>query len=286
MGVIFDAEFVGRLEVLKRIVARALAGRGGGGRSPLLERGGRVEFAGHRAYVHGDDARSVDWTAYARLEALVVKEFEAPKEAQLLLLLDRSASMGSFGKDVAALRLAAALGWLGLAAGARVACCSRGGASPWLSAPERFPDLLAVLEKLPAGGEADLPAAVERAPVPGVGRRTAIVLSDLYEPEPLARTLAVLGRRAGTVVGAHVIAKEELTAPRDAALRLVDAETGESLDLEAGAEVRRAFRARAEAFLEERRTLFARHGARLVRVAPGDDLVQAVERIVVGGGAA
>ena len=62
-GLIFDEEFRARLEVLKRIVARALAGRGGAGRSPLRDRGGRVEFAGHRAYVAGDDARTVDWGA-------------------------------------------------------------------------------------------------------------------------------------------------------------------------------------------------------------------------------
>ena len=255
-GLIFDEEFRARLEVLKRIVARALAGRGGAGRSPLRDRGGRVEFGGHRAYVPGDDARTVDWAAYARLETLVVKEFEAPRESQMLLVCDRSASMDCFDKDAAALRLAAALGWIGLATGARVACCSRGGASPWITAPERFGELVRVLEKLPMGGEADLPAALEQAPPLGTGRRTAILLSDFYEAEPLARALAVLGKRASNVIGVHLLSDEELRAPADAVVRLEDAESGEVVELEIGGAVRESYRDRAESFLAERLARF------------------------------
>jgi uncharacterized protein (DUF58 family) len=282
MSVIFDEEFRRRLEVLKRLVAKALAGRGGAGRSPLVERGGRVEFGGHRAYAPGDEARSVDWNAYARLEALVVKEFEAPKEAHLLLVLDRSGSMRCFGKDAAALRLAAALGWLGLAAGARVACTSSHGGSPWITAPERFPELLGALERTPADGTADLPAAVERAPPLGTGRRTAVVLSDLYEAGPGARAVAALRRRAESVVCAHVVAPEELRAPAAEALRLRDAESAELLEVRLDAAARARFAAAAEAFLADRAALAARHGARLSIVRPGDDLIAAVERVVVG----
>ena len=277
---IFDAEFRRRLEVLKRLVARALAGRGGAGRSPLRDRGGRVEFGGHRPYVPGDEAKTIDWNAYARLEALVVKEFEAPKEAQLLLILDRSGSMGCFLKDAAALRAAAALGWLALAGGARVACASRGGASAWITARERFPELLDALERFPRGGAADLPEALRRAPVLGSGRRTVMVFSDLYETEPAARTLAAFRRRAGSVVCAHLVAPEELRAPDAHAVILRDAESGETLQVELGQKARAAFQVAAERFLEERSKLAASHGARLVRLSPGDDLVAAVERLV------
>jgi len=282
MSVVFDEEFRRRLEVLKRLVAKALAGRGGAGRSPLVERGGRVEFAGHRPYAAGDEAKTIDWNAYARLETLVVKEFEAPKEAHLLLVLDRSLSMAAFGKDAAALRLAAALGWLGLAAGARVACTSCRGASPWITAAERFPELLQALEKIPHDGVADLPAAVERAPALGTGRRTAIVLSDLYEAEPAARAVAALRRRADAVVVAHVVANEEVRVTAGEGFKIRDAETGEVLDVRLDAAGRERFHAAAEAFLKDREALAGRHGARLCRIEPEGDLIAAVERIVVG----
>lgn len=280
---IFDEEFRRRLEVLKAIVARALAGRGGAGHAPLRDRGGRVEFAGHRAYAPGDDVGGIDWNAYARLETLVVKEFEAPREAQLLLLADRSASMACFGKEAAALRLAAAVGWLALASGARVACAGRGAAGRWITARERFPELLDALLRLPEGGAADLPDAVERAPAPGAGRRTAILLSDFYEAEPFARAVAALRRRSAQVVCAHLLAPEELRPPERDAVELRDAESGEALALSLTAEVRERFLREADRFLQEREAIATRHGARLVRIAPGDDLVAAVERVVLGG---
>jgi len=282
MSVVFDEEFRQRLEVLKRLVAKALAGRGGSGRSPLVERGGRVEFGGHRPYAPGDEAKIIDCNAYARLETLVVKEFEAPKEAHLLLVLDRSGSMACFGKDAAALRLAAALGWLGLASGARVACTSCRGASPWLTAQERFPELLRALEQTPADGAADLPLAVERAPAVGTGRRTAVVLSDLYEAEPAAHAIAALRRRADALVCAHVVAKDEVRVPAGEGFRIRDAETGELVDVRLDAAGRERFEAAAAAFLADREALAARHGARLCRVEPDGDLIVAVERIVVG----
>ncbi|MEM8883611.1 MAG: DUF58 domain-containing protein [Planctomycetota bacterium] len=279
MATPFDDSFRRRLEVLKRIVARAWAGRGGGGRSPISERGGRVEFADHRPYAAGDDPRNIDWAAYARLETLVVKEFEAPREAHLLLLVDRSASMDHFGKREAALRLAAALGYLGLAAGARVAVAATGGASRWWSGTQAFPELLTALESLGAA-EADYPRALQRAPAAGAGRRTAILIGDLYEAEPLARALTALGRAQRLCV--QVIAPAEITPPDGVALHVEDAETGETLEVPLDSAARSRFRAEAERFLEERASLAQRHGARFARVRPEDDLIGAVEQVLLG----
>jgi uncharacterized protein (DUF58 family) len=275
---IFDETFRRRLETLKRLVARALAGRGGSGRSPFRERGGRVEFAGHRGYAPGDDAGAVDWAAYARLEALVVKEFEAPKEAQLLLLLDRSGSMRLLGKEEAALRIAAALGWLGLAAGARVAVVSRDGGGRPVEGAERFPEILEAMEKIPPSSSADLDVAAARVRAAGGGRRTAVLLSDLYEAEAAARAISRLRGRFGQVVCLHVVAEEELTPPPGARALLRDAETGEEIALDLTAEARAGFIRAADRFLRERQALCARHGARYVRVSPADDLLEAVGR--------
>jgi uncharacterized protein (DUF58 family) len=276
----FDESFRRRLEVLKKIVARSLAGRGGGGRAPIAERGGRVEFAEHRAYTPGDDPRNIDWAAYARLETLVVKEFEAPREAHLLLIVDRSASMELFDKATASLRLAAALGWLGLAAGARVAVSTSAGATRWLSAPERFPDLLEMLERKVPEGAADLPRAIERAPAAGTGPRTAVLIGDFYEGESLGRALVALRRAQRTCV--QVVSARELQAPEVAAVALRDAESGEQLELRLDASIRAQFRAEAERFLEERAHLARSRGANYARVDPEDDLIAAVEMTLLG----
>jgi len=280
----FDDEFRRRLEALKRLVARVLAGRGGMGRSTLKERGGRVEFEEHRPYVAGDDPKDLDWNVYARLETLVVKEFAAPSEAHLLILLDRSESMTLWQKERSMLQLAAALAYLGLASGARVACVSSRGGSAWVQGTERFSEVLETLLRLPSGGVADLPAAVKRAPPAGAGRRTAVLLSDFYEAEGTARALAALRGKGAHLVCGQILAPEEMTAPAAAAVALTDAETGETLSLDLDAETRTRFSQEANRFLEERLRIAGRHGARLVQVPPGDDLLHRVERVIMGTG--
>ena len=123
---------------------------------------------------------------------------------------------------------------------------------------------------------------MKRAPPLATGRRTVLLFSDLYEAEPAARALAVLRRRTATVVCAHVIAQDELHAPVEPALLLRDAETDETLHVELTASARQRFAREADAFLQERVSLAASHGSRLVRVAPGDDLIGVVEHIVAG----
>jgi hypothetical protein len=153
-----------------------------------------------------------------------------------------------------------------------------GGSSRWIAGTERFPELLAALEH---DGEerADFPRAIERAPAAGSGRRTAILIGDFYEAEPLSRALAALGRAQRVCV--QVVAKEELHAPDAPAARLRDAESGEELEVQLDDATRARFAEAAERFLDERRQLAARHGARYTRLQPGADLVAAVEEVLV-----
>jgi hypothetical protein len=85
------------------------------------------------------------------------------------------------------------------------------------------------------------------------------------------------------VICAHVVAPQELRAPPEPALLLEDAETEETVRIELTDRARDRFAQAAESFVADRAGLAARHGARLARLDPEDDLVDAVERIVVGG---
>ena len=94
--------------------ARSAGSVKGERRSP--RKGISVEFSDYRAYGIGDDLRYVDWNIYARLDRLHVKLFVDEEDLCLHLLVDASASMG-FGapsKLDYAVRLAAALGFVGL----------------------------------------------------------------------------------------------------------------------------------------------------------------------------
>jgi len=60
----------------------------------------RVLFAGLRAFVAGDDARDLSWSASVRTGAPMVRTWEGPREGPVVLLLDRGAGMGvELGED-------------------------------------------------------------------------------------------------------------------------------------------------------------------------------------------
>jgi uncharacterized protein (DUF58 family) len=136
--VLLEPAFLEKLERLRLVARRRTRGSAGERRSRTLGRG--VEFSDHRAYQVGDDWRYVDWSIYARLDRLFVKLFEEEEDTDVHLLVDASGSMavGSPPKLEYAKRLAAALGYVGLAGGDRVGAvalhgtqltsCRRGGA--------------------------------------------------------------------------------------------------------------------------------------------------------------
>src|SRR5215469_15778016 len=110
-----DAETLQRLDELVLITRKAMAtGRPGRRRSPLA--GSSMEFSDYRRYAPGDDFRRIDWRAYARLERLFLRVFEAEENITVTVLIDCSDSMrhGTPAKSTLAIPLAAALAYVAL----------------------------------------------------------------------------------------------------------------------------------------------------------------------------
>lgn len=87
-------------------------------------RGRGMEYEESRAYVSGDDVRTMDWRVMARTGEAHTKVFAEEKERRFLLAIDLSASM-FFGtryafKSWAAAQTAAHVGWLASFAGDRL----------------------------------------------------------------------------------------------------------------------------------------------------------------------
>src|SRR5438874_5789835 len=110
-----DASIVQRLDSLALLTRRPMAsGRPGRRRSPLA--GSSMEFSDYRRYAPGDDFRRIDWRAYARLERLFLRVFEAEENLTITVLVDCSDSMyyGNPPKATLATSLAAALAYVAL----------------------------------------------------------------------------------------------------------------------------------------------------------------------------
>jgi len=94
------------------------------GARDMRMRGRGMEYEESRAYVAGDDVRTMDWRVMARTGEAHTKIYAEEKERRFLLAIDLSASM-YFGtrfafKSWAAAQTAAHVGWLASLAGDRI----------------------------------------------------------------------------------------------------------------------------------------------------------------------
>lgn len=242
---LFDSAFLRKLDRLALLTRRAMVGDiQGERRSP--RRGASVEFADFRPYTTGDDIRQIDWNLYARMERFFLKLFVAEEELTIHLLVDNSASMdwGDPHKLTYARRLAAAIGYVALATLDRVTVTSfAAGATaqlPGVRGKAGALPLFAFLQRLTAGATGDLAAACRRyarlAHHPG----PLILCSDLLDPH-WEDALRALGARPFEITLLHVLAPQELRPQLDGDFRLLDAESGEAVEITADLETLRRY---------------------------------------------
>jgi uncharacterized protein (DUF58 family) len=266
---VFDEAFLRQLERLLLLLRAPVRGGLKGGRRSV-KRGQSVEFADYREYALGDDLRQLDWNVLARLEKLFVKLFIEEEDVTITVLLDGSASMASGTPDKLqfAKRAAAALGYIGLASEDKVAISVLGGRvsrrRTSLRGSGRVFRLLAELSAItPADGPTDLVAAARNAAAQLSGRGVVVLLSDLLDPAA-DRVIRELASTRSELIILHVLSPQELDPPLEGDLRLVDAETGEGVDVTADLATIDAYRARLAAWKETFATLAARRQATYV----------------------
>ncbi len=252
---LLDERFLRRLERLHlalKVELRARGRPGGIHRSPKA--GMSLEFADYKRYSPGDDFRYVDWKVYGRLDKLLIKVFTREEEIPIYLLLDKSGSMEVGGKFTYGLRLAAALGYIGLKELDRVGAYPfsgeiEGGLPPRCG-PQQIFRLFRYLEGLRPGGQTDLNGALEGFVAQRHQAGLAILISDMFAPGGYERGLAHLLYRNFRIVLLQPLASEDLDPPMAGALRLVDAETGKGLELELSRRAIGLYQQRLRAYLE------------------------------------
>ena len=260
-----------------------------------VRRGAGVEFAGHRAYVPGDELRFIDVRASMRHERVVVRQFETETERALRLVVDATTSMGFRGDNAPGAKvafaavLAAAMAKVALASGDPVGLDWVGGEGtrrvPPSARAETFERMIAALEAARPGGDARArPDVLEEGlgiALRGARRGSAIVFfSDLLDlPDDAAEAIAALGTRGRPLAVVEVLDPDEATLPYEGPIRLraVEAGPNDVVSIQTDAPT---VRAEYLANLDKRRTAWrealARHGGALVRAVTSDDPVAVV----------
>ncbi|GIV09748.1 MAG: hypothetical protein KatS3mg019_1839 [Fimbriimonadales bacterium] len=242
-------------------------------------KGVSIEFADYRHYTPGDDLRHLDWNILARLDRAYLRTYQDEQELPVHLLLDCSASMafGEPAKFDAARALAACLGYIGLLAGDAVyptALHPQSAETRPLRGRIAFPRLMEWLRTRQPDGRS-LVASLQRFVHANLPVGFVLLLTDGLD-ENLPDALRTLGSRRHEVVLLQILSEVELNPELEGDLTLIDAETGEALDITATGSVLQEYQRRLQAHLDALQNACRRIGATYVRILntqPPQDVV-------------
>lgn len=287
----FGAQMMGRLgRLIGRL--RALRSRREG-RGVQRSGGAGDEFAGHRPWQPGEDARHLDWELLARLDQPFVRAFEREVSERWAVLLDVSDSMDMGGRSQTKLQLAAevALGLAALALEARASLALATSDGRRFEV-QRTPDQGGLMEFLRATEPCDVGLAgqlgalldgVSRRERPGrvfvVGDLDGVAHEEVRALDGPGRELVVLR----VLAHAELVPSEALFAEDAHAIELEDMESFETLA--ATRTTARAYERLLARDLDRWRHRCARHRIRfeLVEADRGHTFEDVLDELVMGG---
>jgi uncharacterized protein (DUF58 family) len=215
-----------RLEIASRTAGAVVAA----GHRPGGATGNSVDFADYRKYHYGDDVRSVDWSIYARLKKLFLRQYRAEADVAIHILLDTSNSM-SFGRRPKidfARALAAVFGYVGLSRQDRVGLATFAGDLVQVLPPQRGKQqlfyLLRTLESALPGGTSDFMRAFQSYAARATTRGVLVILSDCFNRNGYESALRCLAFAGFEVAVVRILADEELDPEIDDEVEIKDIE--------------------------------------------------------------
>lgn len=212
-----------------------------------------VQFSEHRRYNRGDDPRMIDWLVYAKTDKYYTKRFEAETNLTGYLVMDLSRSMGftesgSMTKFEYCTCLAAALTYLMTMQQDPVGLISFDdklrALLPARSRRGHLGDVMAQLSKLQPTGNTDLPTSLQQLAAMLKQHSLVMLFSDLLPGrgpdgdvqgglEDVISALARLRHSGNDVIVFHVMDEAEVTFPYDGPVQFQDAESGETISVDA-----------------------------------------------------
>lgn len=229
---VINEAFLGRLERLEMLVKNNYAGMFGGAHKSRTF-GSSCEFADYRDYMPGDDITKIDWNAYARFEKLYEKLYYDERQMHTKIYIDISRSMayGDGKKAELALRLAAALAYLSVAAMDKVSIYAiRGGelheVAVGMVGKENFLSCIGALNSLTFDGDSYISAAIVPSAV-GRGDGVSVILSDFLTENDYEDAVTLLADRKRDVLCVQILSREEVNPQIRGKMHLFDAENAD-----------------------------------------------------------
>jgi uncharacterized protein (DUF58 family) len=249
-------------------------------------KGQGMEFSEVREYQPGDEVRSIDWNVTARMRRPYVKRYIEERELTVMLAVDLSGS-GRFGtrrrfKSELASELSAVLAMSAIRNNDRVGTLLFTDRVEHVVPPRKgrkhalrlMRDLLAFA---PEGRGTDIAGATDYLNKMLAHKAIIFVVSDFLAPE-VERPLKLLAQRHD-VVAVTVEDPSEVSLPDIGLARLVDPETGETIDVDTSdPRVREAFERNVTEEREKRKHLLRRLAIDEVPVRTNGSIVEPLFR--------
>ncbi|XZE17656.1 DUF58 domain-containing protein [Pirellulaceae bacterium SH449] len=283
-----DLTRLAQLQMISRGVVEGLSG--GIHRSRLI--GASVEFKEHRAYVAGDEVRSIDWKLFGKTDRLYIRQFEDETNMRCVLMVDQSGSMryrsnaiNSISKHDFAVRLAASFAYLLISqqdsAGLALFDTTVRQYIPPKSQPSHLQLITEMLANSAPGGDTDI-GTVLQSMLPRLQRRgLAILFSDCFgEANVLVKALALVKSQVRNVVVFQVLDEDEVEFPFDSRTKF---QSLENVNHELIADPRSLRKVYLDNFQKHQSTLargLQQHGIEFQIVRTSQDLSDIVSRFV------
>lgn len=233
---ILDGDFLDRLDAASLILKTPMTGFFGGGRK-ARSYGNTVEFADFREYFPGDDIRRIDWNVYARFEKYFIKLFTDERQMHNQIYIDCSASMacGKPEKAAAALKVAAAFGYLSVSAMDRVSYKLIKGdkledIKITITNKDSFYRAAQYLEDTEFEGDLDLEKAIVQAKAPGHDDGLTIIISDFLTESDWKKAIDFLLYHRREVMLIQIMSPDELYPDFDGRIHMMDSEAPDLAD--------------------------------------------------------
>ena len=281
---LFDPDFLAALQPFS-LRARRVSAAGRPAEQLSRDRGVGLEFADYKAYVPGDELRTVDWNIYRRLGRLFIRVFEERRDLPVYVLVDRSRSMyiETPPRIHAGLKMALALSAIALAQHDSVRLLSfSDDVDLNIGAASGTRGLIGLAHRLAAlaeQGGTDLVGALRHLAGRRLRRGLLVVVSDFFDPSGVDAVVAELA------LCRHRLLLAQLTKDADANpaahgelrgdVRLRDCETGATVDVTITPALLARYHSARTAFDDKLTDFAAEHGAGVARLdADGDMLAQ------------
>ncbi|MBN1884153.1 MAG: DUF58 domain-containing protein [Candidatus Krumholzibacteriota bacterium] len=260
----------------RKVVNDVLAGEYGS-----VFKGRGMEFDEVRAYIPGDEIRTIDWNVTARTGEPYVKRFVEERELTVFFLVDLSAS-GAFG-SVRKLKNEVAAEFCALLSFSAVKNNDKVGLILFTDGVEKFippkkgtRHVLRVIRELldfrPRQARTDIVGALDYLGKVTTKRAVVFLVSD-FQAEGFERSLRVIGKRHD-LVAVTIADPREVRLPDVGLIELEDAETGETVLVDtSSAAVRRRYETLGRERAGRFRELFASMGVDQIELGTDEDYV-------------